>query len=84
MGGVLVQWGTSSYNNNNLTSVTFPTQFTQLFTVTVTVDENGGTGSGGNAPCKVHSTTTSGFNYAGQVGFNGDNTTVVHWVAIGR
>jgi hypothetical protein len=84
MGGVIIQWGTVGYTNNGTTSITFSTPFTNLFTVTATLDENGGGGSGGNVPVKIHSTSTTGFSVGGTQVFSGDNTSRVRWIALGN
>jgi hypothetical protein len=84
MGGVLVQWGSGSYNSNNAVTVTFPTAFTNVYSVTATVDAGANTGSGSNIACKVLSTSTTGFQYAGTGVFSGDNASKVRWMAIGN
>ena len=82
MGGMIIQWGTGSYNSNSGVTVTFPKAFNNLFSVTATVVD--GTGNGGNVPCKILNPNGSTFQYAGTQVFSGDNNSKVKWIAIGN
>jgi hypothetical protein len=84
MGGLIVQWGSSSYSSNSPVSVTFPKTYTNVYSVTATVDAGTNTGSGANIPCKVLNISTSSFQYAGTANFTGDGVSKVRWIAIGN
>jgi subtilisin-like proprotein convertase family protein len=84
MGSLIVQWGSGNYSSNTDVTVTFPIAFTNVFSVTATVDAGVGTGSGANVPCKVSAITTTNFKYAGTQVFSGDGVSKVRWMAIGN
>jgi hypothetical protein len=84
MGGIKIQWGQGSYVSNGAVSVTFPSAFTNLLSITATVDAGNDQGLGSNVPCKVFNTSNTGFQYAGTVTFNGDLNSKVRWIAIGN
>jgi hypothetical protein len=84
MGGLLIQWGSLAYTTGAGLSATFPTAFTNLFSITATVDAGNNTGSGTNDPCKVMNPTTTTFQIGGQVGHSGDAVTKIRWIAIGN
>ncbi|MCU0373725.1 MAG: hypothetical protein MUF24_00310 [Chitinophagaceae bacterium] len=85
MGGVLMQWGTVNYNNSNTKTINFPVGFTQVFSVTLTLDNDFYTNSpGSNVPPKLVEVFTSGFNMGGMQTFNNDNTCKVRWMAVGK
>ena len=84
MGGVLIQWGTVAYNNSSPVTITFPTTFSNLFSVTATVFDGTANGSGANVPCKIRSLGTASFQLGGTQVFSGDNTSTIKWMAIGN
>ena len=83
VGSVLIQWGTAPYNTSSSESVTFPTGFTNVFSVTIRANDRG-VGSGANIAPKILTTTTTGFTYGGTGVFSSDNSTVITWMAIGN
>jgi hypothetical protein len=84
MGGLIVQWGSSSYSSNSPVSVTFPKTYTNVYSVSATVDAGTNSGSGANIPCKVMNISTSSFQYAGTASFSSDGVSKVRWIAIGN
>lgn len=85
MGGVLMQWGTVNYNNSSSQTVNFPVGFTQVFSVTLTLDNDFITNSpGSNVPPKLVVVYNAGFQMGGMQTFNNDNTCKVRWMAVGR
>ena len=84
VGSLLIQWGSGSYSSNGSVTVTFPTAFSNLYSVTATVDAGANTGSGANIGCKVLSTGTTSFQYAGTAAFSSDGVSKVRWIAIGN
>lgn len=84
IGSLIIQWGSGNYSSNSDVTVTFPTAFTNVFSVTATVDAGNNTGAGANVPCKVSAITTTNFKYAGTQVFSGDAVSKVRWVAIGN
>ncbi|KPM47433.1 gp53-like domain-containing protein [Jiulongibacter sediminis] len=83
MGGILMQWGTANYTNNNLTTILFPIPFANLPVVTAVVDSGDNSGSGANVPVKIASPGPVGFLIAGTEVFSGDSVSKVRWIAIG-
>ena len=84
VGSILIQWGSGSYSSNSSVTVSFPATFTNLYSVTATVDAGANTGSGANIACKVIGTSTTSFQYAGTAAFSGDAVSKVRWIAIGN
>lgn len=84
MGGLLIQWGILAYTTGAGLSVTFPTGFTNLLSITATVDAGANTGAGANDPCKVMNPTLTTFQIGGQAGHSADAVTKVRWMAIGN
>lgn len=83
MGGVILQWGTVNYTSSSTVIVSYPIAFSNVFSVTATVNDAGG-GSGGNVPCKTTAITNSSFGLGGTAIFSGDASTKVKWIAIGN
>ncbi len=84
MGGVLLQWGIANYNSNNVLTITFPKVFTNVYSVTATVDAGNNSGAGVNVPVKVLNIGNSTFQIAGTVAFSGDTVTKIRWMAVGN
>jgi hypothetical protein len=84
IGSLIIQWGSGNYSSNSDVTVTFPITFTNVFSVTATVDAGNNTGAGANVPCKVSAITNTDFKYAGTQVFSGDAVSKVRWVAIGN
>ncbi|HEX5112876.1 MAG TPA: hypothetical protein VFV79_08520 [Saprospiraceae bacterium] len=84
MGGVIMQWGIVNYNSNSNQTITFPVAFTQVYSVTATVDAGNNTGSGANVPVKTVNIGNNTFQIAGTGTFSGDNISKVRWMAVGN
>jgi hypothetical protein len=83
MGGILMQWGTVDYKENNNKTVTYPVAFTEVFSVTLTLDNNNVGSNGGNIPPKLSRVENSYFGLAGTQVFSG-GLNKVRWMAVGR
>jgi len=84
MGGVFMQWGVVNYSSNNTQTITFPVAFTQVYSVTITVDAGNNSGSGANIPAKTLNVANNSFQVAGTAAFSGDNVSKLRWMAVGN
>ena len=83
MDGVLLQWGIANYNSNSPITITFPSAFPNVYSVTATVDAGSNSGSGVNVLVNVMSIGNNTFQISGTLTFTGDNVLKIRWMAVG-
>ncbi|WP_131458507.1 gp53-like domain-containing protein [Jiulongibacter sediminis] len=84
MGSIIIQWGRTTYENNNIKKVNFPISFSKLLSLTATVVETVNNTLASNKPAKIVKSTYADFEIGGTEVFStGSNYPEVHWMAIG-